>query len=81
MVRFPVKASNFSVVENVQSGLVIHQNSYSMGSGDISPVKKRPGREAINLPPSRAEFKNIWRRTTIPPYASMPCLEILVYPP
>jgi len=51
-----------------------------MSSGDISPVIKRPEREAINLPPSRAKVKNVWSRTSIPPYASMPCRESLFYP-
>jgi hypothetical protein len=80
VVRFPGKANNISLIESVQSGLAIHPNSYSMGSGDISLAIKRPEREVINLLPSRAKFKNIWSRTSIPPYAYMPCIETLVYP-
>jgi hypothetical protein len=32
---------------------------------------KRPGREADHSPPSRAEVKNAWSYTSIPPYAFM----------
>jgi hypothetical protein len=42
-----------------------------MGTGDLSPEIKRPGREADNSPTVTAEVKKIWIYTSTPLYAFM----------
>jgi hypothetical protein len=39
--------------------------------GDLSPVIKRPGREADHSPPTSAEVKKTWTYTCTPPYVFM----------
>jgi hypothetical protein len=47
----------------------VFSTSYSMGPGVFSPGVKRPGREAVHLPPASAEVKKIWICTSTSPYA------------
>jgi hypothetical protein len=42
-----------------------------MGTGDLSPEVKRPGREADHSPPTSAEVKKMWLYRSTPPYAFM----------
>jgi hypothetical protein len=37
----------------------------------LSPVVKRPGREADHSPPTSAEIKKMWIYTSAPPYVFM----------
>jgi hypothetical protein len=39
--------------------------------GALSPIVKRPGREADHTPPTSAEVKKIWIYTSTPPYTLM----------
>jgi hypothetical protein len=44
----------------------IHPSSCSMGTGVLSPVVMRPGRE-LNSSPSSAQVKNKWSHTSASP--------------
>ena len=52
--------TNFSLLQNVQTGSGAHPASYSigMGKGAHSLGVKQPGYEGDNSPPSNAEVKN-----------------------
>jgi hypothetical protein len=41
-----------------------------MGTGVLSPMVKRPGRETDYLPPTSAEVKKTWTYTSTPHYLS-----------
>jgi hypothetical protein len=45
--------------------------SYPISTWALSPGVKKPGRETDHLPPSAAEFKNVWNYTYTPPYVLM----------
>jgi hypothetical protein len=47
-----------SLLHSVQTDSGTHQAQYTMDTGELSPGKKRLGREAHHSPPSSAEAKN-----------------------
>jgi hypothetical protein len=56
------------LLHSVQTGSVVHQNSYPVGAGGFSLGLMRPGREAGHSPPASAEVKKMWIYTATPPY-------------
>jgi hypothetical protein len=60
-----------TIILSVQTDLRISPASYAMGTGNLSPVAKRPMLEANHLPQSSAEVKNVAKYTTTPPYVFM----------
>jgi hypothetical protein len=54
----PGKDKRFLPLHNVQTGSGAYPASYAMGTGDLFPGVKLPGREAIHSPPASAEVKN-----------------------
>jgi hypothetical protein len=69
------RSSSLGRVKNflhvVQTGSGVHPTSYPMGTGALSLGVERPVREADHLPPTSAEFKNMWTYTSTPTYAFM----------
>jgi hypothetical protein len=63
-VRFPAGAGNVFLLHRVQTGSGAHQASCLMGTGALSPVLKRPGRDSDQSPPPSAEVENTWRYTS-----------------
>jgi hypothetical protein len=61
----------FSLLHVVQIGSGAHPASYPWVRGALSPVVKRPGREADHSPATSAEVKKIWIYTSASPYAFM----------
>jgi hypothetical protein len=61
----------FSLLHVVQTGSGVHQTSYAVGTGDLSPGVKQPVREADHSPPTSAEVKKTWVYTSTPPYVFM----------
>jgi hypothetical protein len=58
-VRSPAGAKDFSSILSVQTGSGAHPASYPMGTGSPFPGgKARPGRDAVQSPPSSAEVMN-----------------------
>jgi hypothetical protein len=55
----------------VQTDSGAHSASYVMGTGELSPRIKRPGREAYHSPPTSAEVKKTRIYTSTPPYVFM----------
>jgi hypothetical protein len=66
-VRIPVAGSDFSLLQNIQSGSGAHPASCSVGTGCFLQVAKRTGREVSHSSPSGAEFKNEWSCTSLLP--------------
>jgi hypothetical protein len=56
-LRFPAGVGNFSLRHRVKTDCGSHPAFYPMTTGVLSPVVKRPGREADHSPPSSAEVK------------------------
>jgi hypothetical protein len=54
----------------IQTDSGSHPASYPISTEALSPSVKGPEHETTNLPPSRAEIKNAWSYTSIPPYYS-----------
>jgi hypothetical protein len=54
-------------LNTVQRASEAHPASYSMGTGVLSSVVKRPGREADHSPPSSSQVTNEWRYNYTPP--------------
>jgi hypothetical protein len=65
-VRIAVEARCYSLLQNVQTGSGA-QPAYSLGTGVVSLVVKRPGREFDHSPASNIEVKNEWRHTSPSP--------------
>jgi hypothetical protein len=63
-VRVPVGTAHFSLLHPVQTGAGAHPASYPMGTGSLSLVIKRPGREANHSPPASAGVNNAWIYTS-----------------
>jgi hypothetical protein len=57
-VRSPAGAKDFSSILCVQISSGVHSASCTIGTGDLSRGKVRPGRDADHSPPSSAEVKN-----------------------
>jgi hypothetical protein len=55
----------------VQTGSGVHPTSYPIGTGALSPMVKRLGRDADHSPPTIAEVKKTWICTFITPYVFM----------
>jgi hypothetical protein len=53
----PGGAENFSPLQRAKPDPGAHATSYPMGTGESSPMVKRPGREADHSPASSAEVK------------------------
>jgi len=67
MVRFLSGSGNFSLHYRVKTDSGAHQASYPGVTRALSLRLKRPEREADHSPPPRAEVKNAWSYTSIPP--------------
>jgi hypothetical protein len=52
----------------IQTGSGAHTASCPMGTGDLTPGVKRPGRDADYSRPSSAEAKKVWSYTFTPQY-------------
>jgi hypothetical protein len=63
-VRFPVEASDLSLLRSVHIQSEAYPASYKMGTGCSFPGIKWPGRITDHSPPSSAEAKNA---VAIPP--------------
>jgi hypothetical protein len=60
-VQFPVRIENASFCHRVHVGSGAHIASYPEGSGALTPVVKRPGREAGHSTPSNAKVRSARR--------------------
>jgi hypothetical protein len=66
-VRIPVRARDFPLPQNVQTGPGAHSASYSVDTRLLSRWVNRPGRKLGHSRPSSAEVKNEWSYTSTPP--------------
>jgi len=67
-VRIPGRAQDIlSLVHITQTGCGAHLPFYSMGTDVHFRRVRRPGRQAEQVLPSRAEVKNEWTYTSVPP--------------
>jgi hypothetical protein len=60
----PGRVSYFSLSQNIQAGSGAHPASYPMDIMNSFLGLKRPGREAVNPPPSSADVKNACNKTS-----------------
>ena len=67
VVRFPARVSNFSLLQNVQTGAQVLPASYQMRTWPLSPGKKQPGREVDQSPLRIVKVKNEWNCTSTSP--------------
>jgi hypothetical protein len=51
----PGRVKIFFLLHSLQTGSGAHPVSFQIGTGDLSPMVNRPGREADHSPPSSAE--------------------------
>jgi hypothetical protein len=71
---FPGRSKRFfSLLRNVQTGVVAHSASYLMGTGGSFFEVKQPGCEGEHSPQSSTEIKNEWSSTSTTPHAFISC--------
>jgi hypothetical protein len=63
-------AYRLALGSSVQTGSGVHQVSYPMDTGALSPGVKWPGRDADHSPPSSAEVKKGGALLPLPPMPS-----------
>jgi hypothetical protein len=64
-LQIPAEAGR-SLFQDVQTGSGAHSDSYSVGTGGVFPMVKRPGREVYHSPSSGAGVGNEWSHTSSP---------------